>query len=133
MIVPVPAHDVKHVWEESKAHIELALTQFDTGWGPTDILEKILTRDAQLWVIPGRASVVTQIEVYPAHKVLLVLLVGGEGVTDWFEEMMDTLEEFGRSMGCKYVDAHGRPGWERVGKSRGYEKALVIVRKKLDG
>lgn len=84
----------------------------------------------QLWVVDDyRAACVTQIVVYPQHKVCLVVALGGEGMDEWFPELMDTVEEWARQVGCRYVEEYGRKGWQKVGSKRGYEQVYTVMRK----
>jgi hypothetical protein len=72
---------------------------------------------------------VTQIVVYPQHKVCLVVALGGEGLDEWFDELMDTIESWAAQNECRYVEEYGRKGWLKVGKKRGYGEVYTVMRK----
>jgi hypothetical protein len=132
MITPVPSTHVDDVWECVRDHIDRAITQVDTGFCLDDVLEKLRESDMQLWVVNQfDAAVVTQIQVYPQHKVLLFVAVGGSNMAEWLDEMLDVIEEWGRQMGCRYAEAFGRAGWERAVKHRDFHKVYTVVRKDL--
>lgn len=84
----------------------------------------------QLWIVDDyRAACVTQIVVYPQHKACLVVALGGEGMDEWFDELMEAVETWARGMGCRYVEEYGRKGWARIGAKRGYEPVYQVLRK----
>jgi hypothetical protein len=40
-------------------------------------------------------------------------------------------EEWARRSGCNVVSINGRPGWERLLASEGYQKKSVVLEKQL--
>ncbi len=127
----IPANEAVHVWDEARQHLSKALNRIDTGYSDEDLLTAIQMRDMQLWMVPGQAAAVTQIQIFPQFKTLVILYLGGEQMSEWIEELMDTFEEYGRFMGCKYAEQYGRKGWERVARDRGAKTAFTVVRKAL--
>lgn len=126
---PIPSYEALSVWPEVRDYLIPAIER-DGNYSDEDVLTRIQMRDMQLWVMPNAAAV-TQIHVYPRRKVLVIAYLGGSGMSEWIEELMDTMEEYGRAMGCDCVDTYGRKGWERVGKARGAESVYTVVRKAL--
>lgn len=131
MIYPVLSEDVLGVWGFAAPKIEVVLDRFDTGFSLDDVLMRLLRQEMQLWLVDDRAACVTQICVYPQHKILLVLYLCGEGVDEWLDELRETLEAYGKHMECKYITLRGREGWVKKGKSRGYKPNYTEVRKEL--
>lgn len=128
---PVSSYEAVHVWAEASKHIRRALDRVETGYSEEDVLTAIQMRDMQLWLVPGYAAAVTQIQVFPQFKVLVLLYLGGHDMGVWLEDLMDAIEEYGRQMGCKYGEEYGRKGWERIGKRRGAEVTFTVMRKAL--
>lgn len=83
----------------------------------------------QLWVVPERAAMVTQILVYPNHKTLLVVILAGDGMDEWLPSVIERLDEYAKHIGAKYIEERGRAGWERALSKYGYKKAYVVLRK----
>lgn len=126
---PVLSHDAIALWDWVEPLIARVIEQDDVGYSTEDILTKIQMRQMQLWVAPERAAMVTQVLVYPKYKTLLVVALGGDGMADWLDDVIETLDGFAKHMGCKYVEERGRSGWERTLSKYGYRKAYVVLRK----
>lgn len=88
-------------------------------------------RQMQLWVVPEKAAMITQVLVYPQHKVLLVPILAGDDMDEWLPDIVETLEHFAKHMGCKYIEERGRPGWGKVLDKYGFKKAFVTLRKEV--
>ncbi len=130
MITPIPSYYVSVVWPKVAHLIRPAIEYVDSGFTEADIYGKILVSDMQLWVVGDyQAAAVTQIILYPRHKTCLVVALGGDGIEEWFDELMGTIEDWSKEMGCTYVEEFGRKGWERVGSERGYERIYTVMRK----
>ena len=86
-----------------------------------DLFESILAGRRQLWMPEDNSwALVTQIDIYPAMKVLNVFWAGGTLPEDYSEILTD-VEAWGAAQGCKQADANGRLGWLR--KLSGYRRA----------
>lgn len=130
MITPIPSYYVGIVWDKVAHLVERAIGHVDSGFLPDDILARLVSSDMQLWVIGEyRAACITQIVVYPQHKTCLVVALGGDGLSEWFDELMDEIESWASQMGCKFVEEFGRPGWQKIGKARGYSQVYTVMRK----
>ena len=133
MITPIPSYYVTSIWPNAKHHIQAAIEYVDSGYTPDDILKKLIGSDMQLWIIGDyQAAAVTMLNIYPQHKSWLVVAVGGEGMDEWFDDLMETIEGWASKMGCKYVEEYGRKGWRKVGATRGYEETYVVMRKQVN-
>jgi len=88
----------------------------------------------QLWIAGDyQAIAVTQIQIYPQHKTCLIVAMAGEGMDEWFENLVCTIETWAKQMNCKYVEEYGRPGWKRVGAPLGYSQVYAVMRKQING
>ncbi len=113
------------VWRRVKPLLVKALER-SNEYSVADVLHFAHTGDWQLWYGPNSVAF-TRIANYPQHTVLIIILAAGE-----LEEIMDLepqVAEWGRDMGCKYVEIYGRRGWARA--LPGYEEQSVILRKAL--
>ena len=84
---------------------------------PVDILDLLLKRDAQLWIVWDDgvvAAIVTQIVVYPRLKELHILGIGGIDRKSWHDDAEAVLANFAKEKGCKVMASGGRRGWLRV-------------------
>lgn len=126
----VPAVHVAEHWFQVRDLLEPVIV--DGGYTADFVAHALMMRQMQLWVGEAYACV-TQITVRPLGNACTVLFLAGEGVKDWFSGLMDVLEDWARQNGCVMVECHGRPGWAKMGASRGYEVSGVTVRKVLNG
>lgn len=128
----IPSSEVLSVWDDVEPRIRKALDVEDTGHNTEDILTCLQTRDMQLWVHPD-AVAVTQIQVLPQFKKLLLVTLGGEKMDEWIQELMDLLRLFGMDNDCKYLEQHGRKGWLKVNDkfNLGGYPAFHVMRVKL--
>ena len=122
---------VEH-WGVIEPMLNRILKQYDVGYTTEDVLTALQLREMQLWRIGDwDAIAVTEIYKTPQFLALMVIFMAGDGMNEWFDDVMELLEQFARAHGCKFVEARGRRGWVRVGKERGYEEMLTICRKEL--
>ena len=63
-----------------------------------------------------------------AH-VLELGLCWGSGMDKWLDYSLATFEQLARDAGCNKISIGGRPGWVKLGKSRGFNvKSITIVK-----
>lgn len=114
---------------DNRRWIEAALAREHHGLCTLrDVLEMLLTGRAHLWS-DTKACIVTTIHEYPQGKVWVLWLAGGdlESVLKLGDEMYGAAE----AAGCRVVEIHGRRGWERVLRSRGFKAEKVLLSKDL--
>ena len=132
MITPIPSYYITPVWDRVAHLIRPAIEYVDSGFSESDILQRLQVSDMQLWIVNDyQAACVTQIVVYPQHKTCLVVALGGDGMPEWFDELMQTIEDWAQQMGCRYVEEYGRKGWKRQGGKRGYQEVYTVMRKAI--
>ena len=99
--------------DKCKDWIEGALKYSGGTHDYADIIRGIKQNKMQLWPAMD-ACLVTEIFTFPKLKCLNVFLGGGNLET--LKDMHDSVEAFGKMMGCKKVTISGRKGWVRVFK-----------------
>lgn len=131
-VVAIPSSEAVQVWAEVEPRLARILDGADpVGFSSEDVLTQIQRQNMQLWMVPGYAACVTTINIYPQYKVALVCFLAGDEMDRWFGSLMDTIEEWARQMGCKFIEQHGRDGWLKVGAKRGWKKLNTTMRKTL--
>lgn len=100
---------------------------------PVDILDLLLKRDAQLWIVWDDgvvAAIVTQILIYPRPpeptrlKEFRVWIVAGRQMRAWVKDAQMKLEAYAREHGCRVFSGAMRRGWMRVGGPEFYETGV---------
>jgi hypothetical protein len=103
-----------------------------SGWTAEEVLKGVQHGDFHLFS-HEHGCVVSEFIVSPRHKVMHVWAAGGDvgrGL-QVIDDLMPTLEAFGRRHGCDTGGATGRKGWLRYLKRYGYEPASPAVSKEL--
>lgn len=93
-----------------------------------DIAQGVTEGRLQLWPAPD-GCLVTEIITYPRRRVLNVFLGGGD--LERLIDMHDTVAAWGKSQGCATATISGRPGWQRVYKSRGWTPLHTTLIKEI--
>lgn len=93
-----------------------------------DIAAGIASGHMQLWPAPD-GCLVTEIVVFPRKKVLNVFLGGGK--LRQLTDMHDDVAAWARAQGCEAATINGRPGWQRVYRSRGWQPLHMTLTKEL--
>lgn len=99
----------------------------------TDVIRLIMNNTFQLWGAVGddlRGIAITEIVQFPQKKVCRFLCCTGNEAADWIG-LIEEIEAWAKSIGCKSFQAECRPGWERYLKPFGYMKHHVILDKEL--
>lgn len=103
-----------------------------SGWSFEEIMEGVQSGDFHLFM-HEHGCVVSEFVSSPRHKVMHVWAAGGDTGKGLrvIDDLMPTLEAFGRLHGCDTGGATGRKGWLRYLKRFGYEAADPAVTKEL--
>lgn len=114
-------------WARCAPWIEAALdVSGGTHW-IEDIKTMVERREARFWAWTNSAAV-TEVQVWPRAKFLLVWLAGGS-LEELRDEVLPLMEAHGRENDCTRCYIVGRPGWAKV--LPGYRTVAVSVAKEL--
>ena len=135
-ILMVPKNGIDRVYDISARHIERAMKYGGGELWPEDVKEHLLEGRKQLWiVVEGNiviASIVTEIATYPRKKVVRILMIGGDRLTEWGRDLHATLEKWAKRIGANSIEIIGRKGWERLMKEFGYKAAYTYLKKEVE-
>ena len=126
--------ELDEFWPVAAPMLELG-QKHGTGhrWTLAALRKSIAENRRYLWLAwPGRdCALVTQMEDYPAAKVLQILWVGGRLPENW-RAILRALESWGEQQGCTEIETGGRSGWERQLAEEGYSAVpWVTLRKEI--
>ncbi len=125
----IPQENAADVWPLAEPFIEQAVLYADGLITTETLQEGVEDGSKRLWLIWGDrcfAAGVTEI----IKETCFIWAFGGEEMHKWFP-LHTQLEEWAKHEGCKSVHFFGRIGWERILRSSGYERRLVVLRKEL--
>ena len=131
-IVRVGPNEAIENWSFYEAKIRKVMRRAASGVNTDDVLTCLQLGNMQLWRDGAcKGIAVTEIQVYPQYKVLLIFMVAGEDVRAWLTEGQQQLDSFAQQSGCRFVEFIGRPGWERLLQDHGYTEKFIRMRKEV--
>ena len=95
----IPSARVPEIWVLCKDYVEMGNNKSYEEMNLDDIYEKLLNAEMQLWVIFDEDSniqsvLTTEIVIYPRKKTCRIVTLGGKGLDDWCEEVLETIEQW---------------------------------------
>jgi len=134
--VKFEAGKVKDVWILVKDYIQKAC-DFSDGFADAEDFKKWLEQGTmQLWVAwdndekKVKCVCITEIKQYPKYKVCGCKITTGSSFKKWVD-FMDFVMEWAKEEGCRKMEIHTRPGWERILKPKGFFKTHVQLERML--
>lgn len=129
-IYAVFSHQIPEVWEKVLPLVKSALDYSDGKFTPDSVKAALEAREMQLFIVGENISAIaiTQIQQYPAKRVLVFEFCAGKDIDRWLFDLVSEIERWAVEQGCDAIEAVGRPGWEKV---LGWERIHVVVRKPL--
>ncbi len=109
-ITGVPWFSLDDEWERATPHLQRVIEQ--TGYTLQYIKYQLSLRNMQLWVW-DKGAAVTQVNALPKYSVATIVLLAGNDMDEWVEDVQRELEDWARAIGCKFLELHGRKGWQR--------------------
>ena len=119
-------NEIDSVWSIAKPMLQRALDR-GSNYSIDDLYAGLLKGEMQLFMWMDRAALVTAIQTKEGQKFCLLLALGGDSMSIWFEQL-PFLEDWAKGQGAKEMRVYGRPGWSRL---TGYDIEYVKLVKKL--
>ena len=130
------AREARLLWPELLPKVERGLAH---GQGdsiaPCHILESIVNGDMGMLVahqgerIQGAA--IFEVNQFPTKKVLFVVLVVGEKLLEWIDELEEALKSYRDRVGADCIEASCRDGLVRILSRRGWGRKATIMESPL--
>jgi hypothetical protein len=134
--VKFEAERVKEVWILVKDLIQKACDYSD-GFADAEDFKKWLEQGTmQLWVAwdneekKVKCVCITEVKQYPKYKVCGCKITTGSSFKQWVD-FMDYVMEWAKEEGCRKMEIHTRPGWEKILKPKGFFKTHVQLERML--
>lgn len=127
MIRVLTIDEVNDNWEKVRPLIDIALLhEFYDADDVKDFCEKNIVR---MYVIGDYQAICTaELIRHPKKKTLLVHTLGGHGMNEWLDELLERLEYDAISQGATSLQVNGRRGWI---KSAGFNEVYTTMVKEL--
>ena len=134
MIEGIPSADVPSVWHIASPLIQKVLDRTDPGETLADVYARLTAPEPlyQLYSLNDwQAAAVTAAYTLPQYTQLQIMYVGGAGVDQWSDALLEQMTLWAWSRGDKYVNAPGRKGWAPIANRNGFKAELVNWRKQV--
>ena len=125
-IRPVSIAELGELWPQCLPHLREAMAVGGDDYTASDVLAMCLLGKAQVWVNLGdsvRYCVVFKIDSWtqgvgtlPDKRVAVVILGGGAGLIDAFDQCADDMTDWARANQCSELRIHGRMGWRKLAR-----------------
>lgn len=133
MLVTYQSNEIDNIWPQLEPLVIKVLRKHEKDYTLESIKDLLHKKEVQLWTSYNgqlEAFVLTHIVIYPNHKICEIFMCGGSNLDNWLD-YMSNIEEWAKSIGCKYISLQGRFGWERKLSPIGFKKTKIIMQKEL--
>jgi len=117
-ILPIPHDFIAALWPHAQPHLSKGLSVANTSI--EELTSDLIADKATLWCIMDGMEVVasfitsTYRDEKTAKQFLGVYALGGSGLSDWAEQLGETMAKHARQSGVSSVKFAGRQAWARV-------------------
>ena len=110
----IQADELEIVWPRVAGLIAAALKHSKRGFCLAEIKAQIAAGKRQLWATwpDCEAAGITQVDAYPASRVMTIVAFAGKMPPDWCD-ILRRMEAHAAELGCSLIRLEGRPGWRR--------------------
>lgn len=112
-LVFIPAWEIDDRWADVAPHLARPLAR-QSAMTLESLQASLLRGEMLLWEIPGKAAFVTQLQQFPAERICVIILCGGDGLREWQDAAWRGLTRYARKAGCSCLQIVGRRGWTRA-------------------
>lgn len=125
----IPTDEARDWWPTLGGYVNKAAVLCRKDYDLDHMRDAIFEGKAALFGVfeglkPIAAIVVTEV-CYPKRKVLLIELVGGDNMADWFDEAILLLTEYAKRASYGAITAQGRMGWRDWAKRANFKQVFV--------
>jgi hypothetical protein len=130
----IPWSDVADLWGEVKPLLEPAVYLTNGSWLITDVLSRLISNDADLWIIRQDGEItgacVAMATSHPSKRIYSLTFIGGVGLRDWLK-YEEVIGDWAKVQGCTAMEGCDARGgaWARVLPH--WQKAHTIIRRDL--
>lgn len=131
----IPTTRLNEFWPDLAPHIKRAADRYIRDYSLTEVREAIVSGDAILFGVHDGNEFVGAITAttidYPRRTILLIELVGGTGVKNWYVEAIEALAVLAKAAGCDAIRSEARKGWKNLAHDVGFKEISVTYEKVL--
>tara|TARA_R100001460_G_scaffold94355_1_gene136424 strand:+ start:2453 stop:2881 length:429 start_codon:yes stop_codon:yes gene_type:complete len=132
----IKSKKIPDIWNLCKQYVEMGNNKSKEEMNIDDIYERLINAEMQLWVVFDenddiKSVVTTEVINYPRKRTCRIVTLGGRGLDNWVDEVLDVLEGWAIENGCVAMETACRKGFIKKLEKYGYEHAYTILGKEL--
>lgn len=129
----IPYWEIESLWPYVSNMINKAVETQDE-WSLEGIKSGLMVANGnmQLWQVGSNGAIVTVMQIFQTGKKKCLVFMAGGNDMEHSLHALDDIENWAKKwFGSHKMIIHGRMGWMRVLKDRGYEPVTVCLEKTL--
>tara|TARA_R110002020_G_scaffold45464_1_gene129984 strand:- start:6831 stop:7259 length:429 start_codon:yes stop_codon:yes gene_type:complete len=132
----IKSKKIPDIWSLCKKYVEMGNSKSKEEMNIDDIYERLINAEMQLWVVFDedddiKSVVTTEVINYPRKRTCRIVTLGGRGLDNWVDEVLDVLEGWAIENDCVAMETACRKGFIKKLEKYGYEHAYIILGKEL--
>ncbi len=132
----IKSKKIPDIWNLCKQYVEMGNNKSKEEMNIDDIYERLINAEMQLWVVFDenddiKSVVTTEVINYPRKRTCRIVTLGGRGLDNWVDEVLDVLEGWAIENDCVAMETACRKGFIKKLEKYGYEHAYTILGKEL--
>lgn len=125
---------VEHYWPQISAELDKVPHIWQTWFTKEYLYAAPWNGDMNVWGVGPddqvRMVVYTRVSIFPASRILQILLALGNDLERCLPSLEATIESFAQRTECDFCEIYGREGW--IKKLKGFRKTAVVLTKKIN-
>ena len=126
-MIPTPSVDA--AWPVFGPMVEMAVERYGADRDIENVKSDILSEKAALFGVSvdgePKAAIVIRPAIYPKRKTIVLDLVGGADIEQWWQDVIHAMVSQAKSAGYDAIEAKGRKGWAKIAKQCNFKEAYV--------
>lgn len=127
------AKDAMDLWPQVAGWLDGALAKTHSLLTVEDLQRNVRNGSMRLWAVSQNdslvAAFVTEIVRGGRGGAVNVIALGGKGLVEWLDDVIESLDAYARANDCLYVVEMGRSGWNRALSRRGWVPGPNVMMK----
>lgn len=110
----IPLENIDEIWPLAKPYLKDAIRRSEGLYSLQGVLYGCKLGEYILWIVRnGKAAVVLEISDYIRGKQCEIIMLGGEDMGGWVDEL-EEIEAWSKRIGCDRMMLTGRKGWQKI-------------------
>lgn len=135
IIKDVPQDMLESLWPFIAPFLSKAVNLTPEMATLNDVYEQCANGENIAWVVVQDNKIIaaytTRVVEYPQARALIVDYLGGERMKDWLGLAVTSIKNQAKRNNCKWFEAYGRRGWERLVKEYNVTQSHVVYKMEL--